>query len=865
MDTEWVVVLEACDESGTAPIEIDALQRLMHKLTDARPAALYDPHRYALQLRLVGGAPAEALFVAASRWRSAVQALSLPAWQLCRAEVLTSSEFDSDLETAFSAQVQGEVRWAPEPATPATIPSDELLHDAFHDSLTGLANPELFRERLRMALGAPAASRRGATVLLLDLDRFAQVNERLGHARGDQVLAMVATRLLGAVGAGGIVGRLAGDRFGVLLEAGPPDPDPPGAERALAALRMPYTVGQDQIVLTASGGLAFGAGGGDPDLLLRDAGTAMCVAKEAGGDRLVRFEPAMTADVSRLAHRNDSVVDRLAYVILLQRAAVAANTCNDLVDAAHAVLVQVCAHTGWPIGRLYITNAAGDRAEPTDTAVVTGLDGCRAFAEGAAPRAQSRGQGLVGTVLATGTPAWRFDLATLFGDDERDGRVAALAAEASIRSALGIPVLVGGQVAAVLEFFSPWEEPPDGSLIEVMAGVAAQLSRVVERANAQAALRQSEQRYRSLAESASDAIVSVDDQGVIVSWNDAARATFGYTEDAALGQPIAMLSPGHMGGPVERLLEKLAILAQDGELMELECRRQDGTGFPAEGSVSCWEADGRRYFTGILRDITRRRAVENELRVGEARFRALVQTSTDAIVVLNADGSIREHHEGVGFLGYGPGTNGGRSGLEFVHPDDIGMALDALMGIQTSPGVSEPYEVRVRHADGSWHWVEAVGNNLLDHPDVGGIVVIARNITNRREAQRALVEAKQRWAALFDAYTERAVIVGADGTIRRDLTGGTGASLTGVTLDRLTHADDAGIVADLLLQATLTCVPVGPVEARVHDDGGGWLRAEWTAVNLLDHPLMAGVVVRIRQIGACATIPEPLGARPTAG
>jgi len=863
VDTEWVVVLEAYDEGGVAAIDVAALQRLMHELTDSRPASLYDPHRYALQVRLVGGTPAEALFVAVSRWLSAVQVLGLPEWPLCRAEVLTSSEFDRDLEAAFSPEARREVHWAAEPVT--SLPSDELLRNAFHDSLTGLANPELFRERLRMALGAGGAPDHGATVLMLDLDGFAGVNERMGHARGDQILAMVATRLLGSVGAGAIVGRLAGDRFAVLVEEGLPHPRAAGADRALAALRMPYFLGEEQVLLTASGGLASGEAGADPDGVLRKAGTAMCVAKEAGGDRLVRFEPAMTADLSRLAHRADSVVDRLAYVILLQRAAVAANTCNDLVEAASAVLREVCAHTGWPIARLYVTSAGGDRAEPTAAAVVTGVDVCRAFAEEAVPRTQLRGQGLVGTALATGRPAWRFDLAELFGGDEHAGRLAALAAEASIRSALAIPVLVGDEVAAVLEFFSPWEQAPDGSLIEVMAGVAAQLSRVVERANADAALRQSEQRYRALAESASDAIVSIDDHGLIVSWNDAARATFGYREAAALGQPIAMLSPEHLGGPVHSLTEQLRVRAREGGFMDLMCRREDGSSFPAEGSASTWEADGHTFFTAIVRDVTHRREVENELRASEARFRALVQTSTDAIVVLDPDGSVREHYESMGFLGYVPGANDGRSGLEFVHPDDVGMALEALMGIQASPGVSEPYEMRVRHADGSWHWVEAVGNNLLDHPDVGGIVVIARNTTYRRQAQQALVESKERWTALFEAYAERAVIVRPDGTVVRDLTEGSGPSLDGTGLARYTHAQDAWVVADLLLDATLVRVPVGPVAARIRGADGEWRRAEWTAVNLLDHPLIAGIVVRIRQSPSAADLPEPLSARPASG
>lgn len=840
-------MLEACDESGRTTVGMAALQRLMRELRDAQPIALHDPHRYALQVRLAGVHPAEALVDAVARWGEAVARLGLPDWPLCRAEVLTLEEFDRDLETA-SARLAG-----PGPPPPPEVapqegnPADALLRDAFHDSLTGLANQELFRERVRLALGRPAPGA-GVTVLLLDLDGFALVNERLGHARGDQVLAMVAARLRSAVGSDGIAARLGGDQFAVLLDDGPSGPDTPTADSALSAVRDPFVVAGQLVTLTASAGLARGRVGVDPDRLLRDAGTAMCAAKEAGGNRMTRFEPTMHADVTRWERPSDPVLDRLGYVILLQRAAVAANTGNDLVGAAHAVLQEVCAHTGWPVGCLYVTSADGQRVEPAGTRVGQGLDRDPAFAKATSPVTQRRGEGVAGTVLATGRAAWRFDLASLVDPD-----AAAVLGAAAIRSALGFPVLVGDRVAGVLEFYSRWAEPPEGSLVEVLAAVGAQLGRVVERTESHAALRQSEQRYRALAQSASDAIVSVDHAGLIVSWNDAARATFGHPEAEALGQPVGVLAPDHLDGPVEAVVAHLSARADEGCFMELTCRRSDGSPFPAESSISSWEADGRRYFTCILRDVTRRHQVEHDLRASEARFRALIETSADAIIVLGPDGSIREHFEGARFLGYEPGSNSGRSGIEFLHPDDVGVALQALLAMQGLPGLSPAYEFRVRHADGSWRWVEAVGNNLVDHPDIGGIVVTARDITYRRGAQQARLETQQRWAALFDAFAETVAVVG-DGGVVLSVT--EGAVAPGVAVGRLTHPDDAHVLEGLVDAATRTDRPVGPAEARIGSDGGGWRRAQWTAVNLLHHPRVAGVVMRAREIGARADRPE---------
>jgi len=609
VDTVWIVVLEAGDDSGRTSIDIVSLRRLLYELTDSQPAALYDPQRYALQIRLTGLHPVEALAMAVDRWRTAVTRLGLPDWPLCRAEVLTQTEFDRDQSAEPAAIATTDGRRVARPVPPTEGGADLLLRDAFHDSLTGLANRELFRERVRLALHDPVAPESAPTVLILDLDGFARVNERLGHVRGDQVLAMVAARLLSSIGPRAVVARLGGDEFAVLIDESSNGRAVATAELALGAVRDQHAIDGHRLSLTASAGLASAAAGGDPDRLLREAGAAMCTAKEAGGNRLLRFDPTMRTDHSRLEPSGDPIIDRLAYVLLLQRAAMTANTCHDLAEAALVVLEEVCAHTGWPIGRLYVPGADGDNAEPTGAFVVTGLDRYRAFAEAVTGRAQLRGRGVAGEVLATGAPAWHVDLVSLF---DGDGTLAALAAAASIRSAIGFPVLIGDRVAGVLEFFSPWARPPEGSLLELMAGVGTQLGRVIERTSAEEALRRSEQRYRALAESAGDAVVSVDDRGVVVYWNAAARLTFGYSDAEVLGHRFAILSPEHLHARNKGALEDLMARAEASGFMELTCRRRDGSDFPAEVFVSSWEEEGRRYFTGVIREVTRQ--IEDDLR-----------------------------------------------------------------------------------------------------------------------------------------------------------------------------------------------------------------------------------------------------------
>jgi PAS domain S-box-containing protein len=212
---------------------------------------------------------------------------------------------------------------------------------------------------------------------------------------------------------------------------------------------------------------------------------------------------------------------------------------------------------------------------------------------------------------------------------------------------LGPGLLATGLAVAVIDyFFIPLTSRLTVNLddfvrLAVFVLVALAISSLAAgRRRREQALRQSELKFRSVAQAANDAVITADDRGYIIFWNRGAQTIFGYEEKEVVGKPLTILIPERFREAHSRGLERLSATGETtmlGKTVELHGLRRDGSEFPLELSLGTWHAAGGIFYSGIIRDITRRKQAEQAMQKAHAELETRVQERTAELSIANAE------------------------------------------------------------------------------------------------------------------------------------------------------------------------------------------------------------------------------------
>ncbi|MBK8726538.1 MAG: PAS domain S-box protein [Holophagaceae bacterium] len=294
---------------------------------------------------------------------------------------------------------------------------------------------------------------------------------------------------------------------------------------------------------------------------------------------------------------------------------------------------------------------------------------------------------------------------------------------------------------------STFDTEVNSELIRDPAGRPASIVLVVRdithRKEAEAALWVSEARNRAIAQSAYDAIITSDSAGAIAGWNRGAEAIFGYAEAEVLGQPMTLLMPErHRAAHLEGMLRVGSGGDQHviGRTVELHGIRKGGEEFAMELSMARWESEGDWFITGIIRDITQRKASEAALRESEARLRLALTAAEQGLYDLNVQtGEAAVSPEYATMLGFDPATfrETNAAWIERLHPEDREPVAAAYRDYVA--GLTKEYriEFRQRTASGDWKWILSLGRVVERGPDGAPLRMLGTHtdITERKRIE----------------------------------------------------------------------------------------------------------------------------------
>jgi PAS domain S-box-containing protein len=357
----------------------------------------------------------------------------------------------------------------------------------------------------------------------------------------------------------------------------------------------------------------------------------------------------------------------------------------------------------------------------------------------------------------------------------------------------------------------------------------------------------SEERFRSLVESASDAIVVADHRGCIVSWNRSASRLFGYADEEAIGKPLTILMPARYRHTHEQGLARIEATGTGcimGAVLELHGLKKDGTEFPIELTLATWTSRAGNFYSGIIRDISVRKKTEDALRRSEQLLRDVADNTTAVIYVKSSDGRFlftNRRFEQLFHLT--PDQIIGRTNHD-IFPQEFADAFRANDLQVLKQNCTLEYEELAPHEDGL-HTYLSIKFPLCDPTGKPYATCgISTDITERKQTEEALRQSEERFRTMFtQAPIGMALIDSLTGHIYEtnakfaQTAGRTTEEMASLDWMSITHPDD--VQADLNNMARLNAKEIAgfQMEKRyVRPDGTiAWINLTVAPIQVKEH------------------------------
>lgn len=265
---------------------------------------------------------------------------------------------------------------------------------------------------------------------------------------------------------------------------------------------------------------------------------------------------------------------------------------------------------------------------------------------------------------------------------------------------------------------------------------------ITERKNAEKKLKRSEERFRAVAETAVDAIVTTDADGKVLFCNESLGTIFGYSRREIIGEKLTILMPDRYKKDYINELERFKSLGRHtrlGKTLKTTGLKKDGTEFPFEMSLSAWKSGGKNFFTTIIRDITKNKQIEKALRNSEEKYRTLFEADPDYTILVGLDGVLLDVNPAAErMIGRSKEELIGKHFLKLnIFPKDELKLLKEKFSKLKKHGDTNTYEMRIIDKNGLIRWVQNA-STIIKKGNMGYVLEIGSDITERKYAEEEI-------------------------------------------------------------------------------------------------------------------------------
>lgn len=465
-------------------------------------------------------------------------------------------------------------------------------------------------------------------------------------------------------------------------------------------------------------------------------------------------------DITESKHQKVLLEKRYNLLNLLNDViAVVNKSFNQMASISYA-LNKICEYTNWDIGHCYFVQDEKIVSSKIWNANLAAK--FHTFREITEETSFLVGEGSPGKAIEEGKPSWK-KLIDYLGDPQYKRLDACV--KHGLKTGIWVPIMKNKVPIGTLEFFNEKDIEIDDEILDTIVNISTEIGNLFERNDYISQIQEQQKHFKAVADTANDAIITADTNGKIIYTNKSVNEIFGYADGELIDKHLDILMPEDLVAKHNSAFSRAVQTGKSlliGETLELKGKRKDGKKFPIEVSLARWEMEGKIYFTGMIRDVTLRKQIENELVEGR---NSLVEAQSIAKMGnwewVVETGNVKWSGEMYNLYELTPEKfiPSYENFLSRLHPDDVDIVRNILKEAIDNKSTFDFFE-RILTPDGKVKILRSQGGVRTDSQGkVTKLVGTCLDITEIKQAENKIRENEEQLRLIMESIKDYSIIM----------------------------------------------------------------------------------------------------------